>query len=95
MSLSSLKKSAPSAELKYVSVDEFIHGAELYANGLKVALTDDCTANQQEPLKRATFTLGKVAINKLNALAENTGIAKSRLIRMWLDNQSICRVSQH
>jgi len=95
MSLSSLKKSAPSAELKYVSVDEFIHGAELYANGLNLVVPVESDDTQHEPLKRATFTLGKVAINKLNALAENTGIAKSRLIRMWLDNQSICRVSQH
>ena len=95
MSLSSLKKSAPSAELKCVSVDEFIHGAELYANGLNAVRTAEPDACQLEPLKRATFTLGKVAINKLNTLSENTGIAKSRLIRMWLDNQIVCRVSQH
>lgn len=95
MSLSSLKKSAPSAELKCLSVDEFIHGAELYANGLNLVVPVEADDTQHEPLKRATFTLGKVAINKLNALAENTGIAKSRLIRMWLDNQIVCRVNQH
>jgi hypothetical protein len=87
MSLSSLKKSAPSAELKPVTVDEFIQGAELYAYGLKLIANNSVQLASQEPLKRATFTLGKVAIAKLNALSAQTGLAKSRLIRQWLDNQ--------
>lgn len=87
MSLSSLKKSAPSAELQNVTVDEFIQGAEFYACGLKLVPTTVLGESCDEPLKRATFTLGKVAIAKLNALSERTGLAKSRLIRLWLDNQ--------
>jgi hypothetical protein len=88
MSLSSLKKSAPSAELKPVTVDEFIHGAEFYACGLQLVTIAEHKDLSDEPLKRATFTLGKVAIAQLNALSANTGIAKSRLIRIWLDNQA-------
>ena len=87
MSLSSLKKSAPSAELQTLTVDEFIQGAEYYACGLKLIANDSKQLVSQEPLKRATFTLGKVAIAKLNALSAQTGLAKSRLIRQWLDNQ--------
>jgi hypothetical protein len=89
MSLSSLKKSAPSAELKPVTVDEFIHGAEFYACGLKVVPVTQTSIASDKPLKRATFTLGKVAIAKLNALSVQTGLAKSRLIRQWLDNHPI------
>ena len=88
MSLSSLKKSAPSAEhLPQVSVDEFIQGAEFYARGLKLVHNAEHECETDEPMKRATFTLGKVAIAKLNALSAQTGIAKSRLIRLWLDSQ--------
>ena len=87
MSLSSLKKSAPSAELKPVTVDEFIQGAEFYAYGLKTLPSSEQYRGTGEPLKRATFTLGKVAIAQLDTLSANTGIAKSRLIRQWLDNQ--------
>ncbi|KXI30216.1 ribbon-helix-helix domain-containing protein [Paraglaciecola hydrolytica] len=87
MSLSSLKKSAPSAEHQNLSVDEFIQGAEYYACGLKLISMHEEPGLSDEPLKRATFTLGKVAIAKLNALSRQTGLAKSRLIRQWLDNQ--------
>ncbi|WP_340680230.1 ribbon-helix-helix domain-containing protein [Paraglaciecola sp.] len=87
MSLSSLKKSAPSAEIKVLTVDEFIQGAEYYACGLKLVAAQEIQIMSDRPLKRATFTLGKVAIAKLDALSAQTGLAKSRLIRQWLDNQ--------
>ena len=86
MSLSSLKKSAPSVELKAVSVDEFIQAAEYYACGLQLVAGKVSAPQTHEPLKRATFTLGQAAIAKLNALSAQTGLAKSRLIRQWLDN---------
>ncbi|MDP5040397.1 MAG: hypothetical protein NWQ26_05955, partial [Paraglaciecola sp.] len=72
MSLSSLKKSAPSAEVKRVTVDEFIQGAELYACGLALVPSTENKVATQGPMKKATFTLGKVAIAKLNALSANT-----------------------
>ena len=87
MSLSSLKKSAPSAEQRNLTVDEFIQGAEHYARGLQLVSTKLMQHQSHEPLKRATFTLGKSAIAKLNKLSEQTGLAKSRLIRQWLDSQ--------
>lgn len=95
MSLSSLKKSAPSAELKPVTVDEFIHGAEFYACGLQLVSIAEQKVLSDAPMKRATFTLGKVAIAQLNALSVNTGIAKSRLIRIWLDNQTLHFPANH
>lgn len=88
MSLSSLKKSVPSAESKAISVDEFIQGAEYYAHGLKLVPQVESKIPSDEPLKRATFTLGSTAITQLNTMSIKTGIAKSRLIRIWLDNQS-------
>lgn len=88
MSLSSLKKSAPSAELKSVTVDEFIQAAEFYACGLQVVRPDSKVTRTNQPMTRATFSLGKEAIARLNALSARTGIAKSRLIRQWLANQS-------
>jgi hypothetical protein len=95
MSLSSLKKSAPSAEVKALTVDEFIQGADFYAHGLNILPLKAMNQTDDEPLKRATFTLGKVAIGKLNALSVQTGIAKSRLIRLWLDSQDIKTTAKH
>jgi hypothetical protein len=95
MSLSSLKKSAPSAEVKAVTVDEFIQGADFYAHGLTLLPKQAACEADDEPLKRATFTLGRVAIGKLNALSAQTGIAKSRLIRLWLDSQDIVATAKH
>lgn len=92
MTLASLKKRAPSVKRTVVSVDDFIADAEFYAKGMSkvVTLPNQRAADNDadEPLKRATFTLGEQAIEQLTALSEETGIAKSRLIRIWLANES-------
>lgn len=91
MTLANLKKCGPSVNRQPVSVDEFIDGALRYANGcqnivnLPVKGSEDSARNCH--LKRATFTLGETAIGQLEALSLQTGIAKSRLIRIWLDRQ--------
>jgi hypothetical protein len=95
MSLLSLKCNTPSVKRKPVSVDTFIDEVELYANGqsrvvdIKQAaaslrdrkeITGDCTK-----FTRCTFTLSEDAKESLTKLSESTGIARSRLIRIWLD----------
>ncbi|MCC2618084.1 ribbon-helix-helix domain-containing protein [Aestuariibacter halophilus] len=89
MTLASLKKCAPSVERAPRSVDEFIDEATLYARGLDkvVVLHETRAVQEQGPFKRATFTLSEQAIGALNDLSEKTGIAKSRLIRIWLMEQ--------
>lgn len=93
MTLASLKKRAPSVKRNTITIDEFIDDAELYSRGLsKVVCLPGVPPkldSLDETLKRATFTLGERAIHQLNHLSQVTGIAKSRLIRIWLDNETI------
>lgn len=94
MSLASLKRLGPSAKQPKpaISLDDFIQDAERYAKGQSpkvVALRSKNSVKQSSNRsKRATFTLGDKAIAQLNALAEQTGNNKSRLIRIWLDSLS-------
>lgn len=91
MTLANLKKRAPSASRPVMSVDDFIEEAELYANGMSKVVPLPCPNSQpgmSEPaLKRATFTLGEPALTQLSSLSKRTNIPKSRLIRIWLDNE--------
>ncbi len=91
MTLANLKKCGPSVDRQAVSVDEFIDGALRYANGCQNIVSLPVAGCEETPqsglLKRATFTLGEKAIGQLEALSLQTGIAKSRLIRIWLDRQ--------
>lgn len=92
MTLTNLKKRAPSASRPVMSVDEFIEEADYYAHGLSKVVTLSSRVGQfgrsDKALKRATFTLGEPALSQLATFSEQTGIAKSRLIRIWLDKQS-------
>ena len=92
MSLANLKKCTPSADRKLMSVEEFIDGADFYQKGIsKVVPLSQIKQGEIEhdkALRRATFTLGETAISTLDELSMRTGIAKSRLIRIWLDEQS-------
>lgn len=94
MSLSSLKKSKPSVErVSAVSVDDFINDAVNYASGQEgVVRTLYPTQNQSEktciqadPMRRATFTLSEETIEQLKTLSSQTGICRSRLIRIWAE----------
>ena len=92
MTLANLKKCTPSADRKLVSVDEFIDGADYYQKGLSKVIPLSGASEQandhEKTLRRATFTLGDMAISTLDQLCSRTGIAKSRLIRIWLDEQN-------
>lgn len=89
MTFASLKKSSPSASPKAVSVDDFIEDAENYARGLNkvVRLHPSATTTgegQCEPLRTTSVTLTTEAREKLDLLCEQTGISRSRLMRIWL-----------
>jgi hypothetical protein len=94
MSLLSLKCNTPSVKRKPVSVDTFIDEVELYANGKSTVVDlqeaaaslrdrkENCEDNTR--FTRCTFTLSEGAKESLTQLSESTGIARSRLIRIWL-----------
>ncbi|RDV29053.1 ribbon-helix-helix domain-containing protein [Alteromonas aestuariivivens] len=83
-------------------IEDAIHYASGYQGAAKKAAShawpDDFELgeiipffNQQEgtkPMRRATFTLTESCIDKLAELAEQTGIPRSRLIRIWADQQA-------
>ncbi|MBU3021516.1 ribbon-helix-helix domain-containing protein [Aestuariibacter sp. A3R04] len=94
MSLSSLKKSKPSVErVCAVSVDDFIDDAVNYASGQDSVVrtlypslkTNGKPHSHGEPMRRATFTLSEESIEQLKSLSAQTGICRSRLIRIWAD----------
>ncbi|MAQ01374.1 MAG: replication protein RepA [Alteromonadaceae bacterium] len=91
MSLINLSRSTPLASrttTKKVSAEEFIQDALHYASGTVVplaAVTDrQVNDSHHEPMRRATFTLTPECIDQLQQLSEQSGIAKSKLIRLWI-----------
>ncbi|MCL1144015.1 replication protein RepA [Shewanella gaetbuli] len=99
MSLSDLKRKKPKHKNNVVSVDDFIEDANNYAFGKKSVL-DDSPKNQQSTqdfirgldkkttkiYKHATFTLTQKSILQLDELSKNSGIAKSKLLRIFIDD---------
>lgn len=96
MSLLSLRKSTPQAEPSQVSIDSFIDEALNYANGLTPEFTGsaECVPGgnlalaANEHMRKATFTLDQATIRTLARLSAQTDISRSRLIRIWADEQS-------
>lgn len=91
MSLLSLKCNTPSVKRESVSVDAFIDEVELYARGQSSVVHFEQAViplreNKEEKntFTRCTFTLSEEAKDSLTHLSESTGIARSRLIRIWL-----------
>ena len=93
MSLSSLKKSKPLVKATPVSVDSFIDQALDYANGDGIAtvvrLPEKADPPVAKPMRRATFTLSEPTIEKLTALSEQTGVSRSKLIRIWIEQANL------
>ncbi|GAA0363756.1 hypothetical protein GCM10009092_30170 [Bowmanella denitrificans] len=88
MTFASLKKKSPSASPEQVSVDDFIDEANLYAMGLSKVVPLHPADHQQdvaEPFKSHCFTLSIQAREKLDQLCEATGISRSRLLRIMLN----------
>lgn len=96
MSLLSLKKSTPSANPTVMSLDAFIEDALYYAKGhhhntgsSSVVGIETRNRAENSVIKRhATFSLDEQTIAHLAALSQQTGISRSRLIRIWADQQS-------
>lgn len=97
MSLVSLRKLEQSAERqprqstakRKVSADSFIENAIAYANGARgfdnvVPLDTSMQQAPSTPLKRATFTLGDVAINQLAKMSYTTGLSRSAILRQLI-----------
>lgn len=92
MSLADLKNNKSKSQVKTLSIDDFIDDAVAYSQG-KSTLGRQGMAppkkrkktNRSSRCKRATFSLSDQCIVQLNELAQKTGINKSRLIRMMVD----------
>ncbi len=93
MSLINLSRSTQLAERRHgqpVSADEFIAEALDYATGnVAPPETSQFTSSDKlanSPMHRATFTLTQECIAQLSAMSEQSGMAKSRLIRLWIQH---------
>ena len=93
MGLLNLSRSTQSAERHYeqpVSADDFINEALDYATGnvapLKAGQPAPADKPGNAPMQRATFTLTEECISQLNQMSEQSGVAKSRLIRLWIQH---------
>ena len=86
MALTDLKKKSQPTANKAISADDFIEEANDYAMGmprivsLRQQLPDEDDTTRL-PMRHATFTLSQEAIEALNELSQQTGEAKSKLIR--------------
>ena len=92
MSLSDLKKKQNKNQVRKLSIEEFIADADLYAKGKSITgqplikpsaeLKKKVT---QSHFKHATFSLSVDCIEQLALLAQQTGINKSKLIRILVN----------
>ncbi|AVI68480.1 MULTISPECIES: replication protein RepA [Shewanella] len=93
MSLTDLKRKKPKQIIKPVSVDDFIEDANNYALGKASLLAAPTTHTIVKGLdkkstkiyRHATFTLTENSISQLDALSKSTNIAKSRLLRILIN----------
>ncbi|MBY6188448.1 hypothetical protein KUV89_17665 [Marinobacter hydrocarbonoclasticus] len=94
MSLLNLKRTSPSvsnreamtAQEQEEQLEAFINGAVAYGAGKgEVVSLSRARPEQSLRSRKANFSLNEPAIERLTLLAQHTGIPKSRLIRIWLD----------
>lgn len=90
MSLADLKRKAEAKKRKKIDIDDFIEDATSYAKGKSIlvpSLDENTPVNKkrQRNFKNATFTLSPANIEQLNDLAEHSGFAKSRILRLLIE----------
>ncbi|BDX06323.1 ribbon-helix-helix domain-containing protein [Planctobacterium marinum] len=88
MPFTSLKRKLPVSEKRNLSLDAFIDDAERYAAGLDNVypiVQGKIQLKESKKKLRATFSLSCEAKQKLDLCSQKTGIARSRLIRIWLE----------
>jgi len=95
MSLADLKKKKAKKTRDPVNVDDFIDDANAYSKGRSIlnrsksVLPNQSGHQPQVKFKRfknATFSLSQASIVQLSQLAKETGISKSKLIRILIAN---------
>lgn len=93
MSLLDLKKDCTPSRAVQCTVDEFIDNAQNYARGFdNVYLSNPKAADEvnagtpvvKQPFRKATFTLSESCIDTLTEQSQQTGCAKSHLMRMLI-----------
>lgn len=87
MSLTDLKNKAAANRKKKspVSVEDFIEGATDYSKGQTERYRKGGGKSARK-YKNATFTLSPKQIEYLNELAQKTGMAKSKLLRLLIED---------
>lgn len=93
MSLSDLKKKKTTERKRELSVEEFIEDAKAYAQG-RSAITTESPKVSARKFKNATFTLSPENIQQLSELSQQSGIAKSKIIRLLIEYQSNLSVEE-
>lgn len=96
MSLTDLKNKKPLKKKSQVSIEEFIEGASDYSRGLVERYNKPKPPGERK-FKKSTFTLLPKQIDYLTELAEKTGLAKSKLIRLLIDdlaNEAHIKIAQ-
>ncbi|QSX34870.1 replication protein RepA [Shewanella avicenniae] len=100
MSLTDLKRNLVKKKPSKVSIEDFIDDATNYAAGKpsKLEVSDNSSAQSttqaktaEKPVKQfrhATFTLTEQSISQLDELSQQTGMAKSKLLRIFIANFS-------
>ncbi|WP_394130979.1 replication protein RepA [Shewanella maritima] len=102
MNLTDLKRKKPKQRRKAVNIDDFIEDANNYAQGKSTLTdtgrpsTDPLSKPQKSAkgldkksakvYRHATFTLTETCITQLNELSTDTGLPKSKLIRILIDD---------
>ncbi|MDF0534234.1 replication protein RepA [Shewanella yunxiaonensis] len=88
MSLTDLKRKQQKQKPKTVSIEDFIEDAVNYAVGkpsrIEKAVNQPKRKSPPRKFRHATFSLSEASIRQLDDVAQSTGIAKSRLLRMFI-----------
>ncbi len=97
MSLLNLSRTTPRANCindETITADTFIEDAVSYALGHSTKAANETHVLSPEnvgdndashhPMRRATFTLTEECISQLQEISDQSGVAKSRLIRLWI-----------
>ncbi|MBB1269920.1 replication protein RepA [Shewanella sp. SR44-3] len=88
MSLTDLKRKKLKPKPKSISADEFISDADNYAMGNKAQslIKPGLNKTNSSLYRHATFTLTEHSISQLDTLAMNNKLAKSKILRLLIDD---------
>ncbi|MCH4293708.1 MULTISPECIES: ribbon-helix-helix domain-containing protein [Shewanella] len=93
MSLTDLKRKKPKLDRDKISVEDFIEDANNYALGRPTIIDEEgrnlriklgLDKSTTKVYRHATFSLTTKSIEQLDDLAKQTGIAKSKLLRILI-----------